>query len=61
MFASWKIPTLLDEPDEESWGVAGTTERHVAMPSGYGPFKGNTSPGSQFEPGSKSETWNIDE
>lgn len=60
MSATWKIPTLLDEPEEESWGVAGTTERHVAMPSGYGPFKGNTSPGSQFEPGSKSETWNID-
>jgi uncharacterized protein with von Willebrand factor type A (vWA) domain len=61
MLATWRIPTLHDEPEEETWGVAGTTERHVAMPSGYGPFKGNTSPGSQFEPGSKSETWNIDE
>ncbi|MEA2181087.1 MAG: uncharacterized protein QOD83_3220 [Solirubrobacteraceae bacterium] len=44
--ASWKPPKLDDEPEEESWGVAGTTERHVAMPSGYGPFKGYTSPGS---------------
>jgi uncharacterized protein with von Willebrand factor type A (vWA) domain len=61
MSATWKIPTLHDEPEEETWGVAGTTERHVAMPSGYGPFKGNTSPGSQFEPGSKSERWNIDQ
>ncbi|HWI08118.1 MAG TPA: VWA domain-containing protein [Solirubrobacteraceae bacterium] len=46
MLASWRIPTLDDEPEEETWGVAGTTERHVAMPSGYGPFKGHTSPGS---------------
>ncbi|HVF80180.1 MAG TPA: VWA domain-containing protein [Solirubrobacteraceae bacterium] len=44
--ASWRIPTLDDEPEEDTWGVAGTTERHVAMPSGYGPYKGNTSPGS---------------
>jgi uncharacterized protein with von Willebrand factor type A (vWA) domain len=46
LLASWRIPTLDDEPEEETWGVAGTTERHVAMPSGYGPYKGNTSPGS---------------
>ena len=46
MLASWTIPTLDDEPEEETWGVAGTTERHVAMPSGYGAYKGNTSPGS---------------
>ncbi len=46
LLASWRVPTLDDEPDEDTWGVAGTTERHVAMPSGYGPFKGNTSPGS---------------
>jgi hypothetical protein len=46
MLASWKIPTLDDEPEEETWGVAGTTEQHVAMPSGYGPYRGNTSPGS---------------
>lgn len=44
---SWRVPTLDDEPDEDTWGVAGTTERHVAMPSGYGPFKGHTSPGSE--------------
>ena len=44
--ASWKPPKLDDEPEEETWGVAGTTERHVAMPSGYGPYKGYTSPGS---------------
>jgi uncharacterized protein with von Willebrand factor type A (vWA) domain len=46
MLASWTVPTLDDEPEEETWGVAGTTERHVAMPSGYGAYKGNTSPGS---------------
>jgi uncharacterized protein with von Willebrand factor type A (vWA) domain len=46
LLASWRVPTLDDELEEESWGVAGTTERHVAMPSGYGPYKGNTSPGS---------------
>jgi uncharacterized protein with von Willebrand factor type A (vWA) domain len=46
MLVSWRVPTLDDEPEEETWGVAGTTERHVAMPSGYGAYKGNTSPGS---------------
>ena len=46
MSATWRIPALDDEPEEETWGFAGTTERHVAMPSGYGPYKGNTSPGS---------------
>ncbi|MFP5364395.1 MAG: vWA domain-containing protein [Thermoleophilia bacterium] len=46
LLASWRVPALDDEPEEETWGVAGTTERHVAMPSGYGPYKGNTSPGS---------------
>jgi hypothetical protein len=46
MLASWRVPKLDDEPEEETWGVAGTTERHVAMPSGYGPYRGNTSPGS---------------
>jgi uncharacterized protein with von Willebrand factor type A (vWA) domain len=46
MLAAWKIPKLDDEPEEDTWGVAGTTEAHVAMPSGYGAFKGNTSPGS---------------
>ena len=47
LLARWRVPALDDEPEEESWGVAGTTERHVAMPSGYGPYKGNTSPGSE--------------
>jgi uncharacterized protein with von Willebrand factor type A (vWA) domain len=46
MLVSWTVPRLDDEPEEETWGVAGTTERHVAMPSGYGAYKGNTSPGS---------------
>lgn len=46
MLATWKVPKLDDEPEEDSWGVAGTTEKHVAMPSGYGAYKGNTSPGS---------------
>ena len=43
-----RSPKLDDEPEEETWGVAGTTEKHVAMPSGYGAFKGNTSPGSEL-------------
>ena len=46
MLATWRVPKIDDEPEEDTWGVAGTTERHVAMPSGYGAFKGNTSPGS---------------
>ena len=46
LLASWRVPDLDDELDEETWGFAGTTEQHVAMPSGYGPSKGNTSPGS---------------
>ena len=40
--ASWRVPELDDEPEEESWGVAGTTEAHAPMPSGYGPYKGTT-------------------
>ena len=43
---AWKVPKVSDEPEEDTWGFAGTTERHVAMPSGYGAYKGNTSPGS---------------
>ena len=46
MLASWRVPEIDDEPEEETWGFAGTTEKHVAMPSGYGAYKGNTSPGS---------------
>jgi hypothetical protein len=32
------------EEEEESWGIAGTTEAHVGMPSGYGAYKGNITP-----------------
>jgi uncharacterized protein with von Willebrand factor type A (vWA) domain len=46
LLATWRPPKVDDEPEEDTWGVAGTTEKHVAMPSGYGAFKGNTSPGS---------------
>lgn len=46
LLVSWRPPAVDDAPDEETWGFAGTTEKHVAMPSGYGPYKGNTSPGS---------------
>jgi uncharacterized protein with von Willebrand factor type A (vWA) domain len=46
LLATWRVPKIDDEPEEDTWGVAGTTEKHVAMPSGYGAFKGNTSPGS---------------
>ncbi|MEA2155832.1 MAG: uncharacterized protein QOE11_1972 [Solirubrobacteraceae bacterium] len=42
LLASWRIPQLDMEDEEESWGIAGTTEAHVAMPSGYGAFRGNT-------------------
>jgi uncharacterized protein with von Willebrand factor type A (vWA) domain len=44
LLASWRVPTLDDVDEEETWGVAGTTEAHVAMPSGYGPYKGNITP-----------------
>jgi hypothetical protein len=46
--ASWRPPELIAEPDadQESWAsatpVAGSS---VAMPSGYGPSRGKTSPG----------------
>ena len=44
LLASWRIPSLDFEEEEETWGFAGTTEAHVGMPSGYGPFKGNITP-----------------
>ena len=42
--ASWRIPSLDMEEEEETWGVAGTTEATVGMPSGYGAYKGNITP-----------------
>ncbi|MCA1656944.1 MAG: VWA domain-containing protein, partial [Actinobacteria bacterium] len=41
--ARWKPPAPASaEEEEETWGFAGTTESPVAMPSGYGPSRGNT-------------------
>jgi len=42
LLASWRVPSMDTEEEEESWGIAGTTEAHVAMPSGYGSYRGNT-------------------
>src|SRR3954447_7201917 len=44
LLASWRVPSLDDVDEEDTWGIAGTTEAHVGMPSGYGPFRGNTTP-----------------
>jgi uncharacterized protein with von Willebrand factor type A (vWA) domain len=44
LLASWRIPSLDHEEEEETWGIAGTTEAHVGMPSGYGAYKGNITP-----------------
>jgi uncharacterized protein with von Willebrand factor type A (vWA) domain len=44
LLASWRVPSVDDVDEEETWGVAGTTEAHVGMPSGYGAFKGNITP-----------------
>ncbi len=44
LLASWRVPSLDMEEEEDSWGIAGTTEAHVGMPSGYGAYKGNITP-----------------
>lgn len=45
LLASWRVPSLNSDGDEEqTWGIAGTTEAHVGMPSGYGAFRGNITP-----------------
>ncbi len=45
LLASWRVPSLgADGEEEETWGIAGTTEAHVGMPSGYGAFRGNITP-----------------
>ncbi|MEO6857995.1 MAG: VWA domain-containing protein [Solirubrobacteraceae bacterium] len=46
--ASWRAPELIAEPDaaQESWASATPVPgSSVAMPSGYGPSRGKTSPG----------------
>ncbi len=49
--ASWTPPTPPEEPEEETWASAGWTSggtfsgSSVAMPSGNGPSRGNTTPG----------------
>ncbi len=47
--ASWKPPKTErnDEPEDE-WGYAGSGIAGIAMPSGYGPKKGKTSPGRSW-------------
>jgi uncharacterized protein len=44
LLATWRVPSMDYEEEEESWGIAGTTEAHVGMPSGYGAYKGNITP-----------------
>ena len=44
LLASWRVPSLDMEEEEETWGIAGTTEAHVGMPSVYGAYKGNITP-----------------
>jgi hypothetical protein len=44
LLAAWRVPSLDMEEEEETWGIAGTTEAHVGMPSGYGAYKGNITP-----------------
>jgi hypothetical protein len=44
LLASWRVPSVDDVDEEETWGVAGTTEAHVGMPSGYGAYRGNITP-----------------
>jgi len=44
LLASWRIPALDMAEEEDTWGIAGTTEAHVGMPSGYGAFRGNITP-----------------
>jgi uncharacterized protein with von Willebrand factor type A (vWA) domain len=44
LLASWRVPSLDGVDEEDTWGIAGTTEAHVGMPSGYGPFRGNITP-----------------
>jgi uncharacterized protein with von Willebrand factor type A (vWA) domain len=47
--ASWTPPEPPEEPEEEPWGSAGWagsfSGSSVAMPSGNGPSRGNTTPG----------------
>jgi uncharacterized protein with von Willebrand factor type A (vWA) domain len=44
LLASWRVPSLDEVDEEETWGIAGTTEAHVGMPSGYGAYRGNITP-----------------
>ena len=49
--ASWRPPSLDDEPEEQSWGVAGSGSVGVAMPSnmiGMLPKRGRTMPGRSW-------------
>jgi uncharacterized protein with von Willebrand factor type A (vWA) domain len=44
LLASWRVPSVDDLDEEDTWGIAGTTEAHVGMPSGYGAYRGNITP-----------------
>jgi uncharacterized protein with von Willebrand factor type A (vWA) domain len=49
--ASWRPPSLDGEPEEQSWGVAGSGSVGIAMPSnmiGMVPKKGRTAPGRSW-------------
>jgi uncharacterized protein with von Willebrand factor type A (vWA) domain len=49
--ASWRPPSLDGEPEEQSWGVAGSGSVGIAMPSnmiGIVPKKGRTAPGRSW-------------
>lgn len=44
--ATWRPPEPVTEPDEEPWGSATPVQgSSIAMPSGYGPSRGKTTPG----------------
>ncbi|MGO9957580.1 MAG: vWA domain-containing protein [Solirubrobacteraceae bacterium] len=44
--ATWRPPEPVVEPEQEPWGSATPVQgSSIAMPSGYGPSRGNTTPG----------------
>jgi len=46
--ADWKPPSLEQDEEPDSWGVAGSGSVGIAMPSGYKPKKGKTAPGRSW-------------
>ncbi len=44
--ATWRPPAPVTEPEQEPWASATPVPgSSIAMPSGYGPSRGNTTPG----------------